>query len=446
MSVRRVLTVRILVILSVFLAVAGVVAACGRVDSISRPSSTTTSDLAPTAGITQPNGTLQTLSSVDGWTITLIPGTDKIRGQYDQIPESVGLSSNQGGSPPGPSTFEPSVATDGGRVVYSAYYGGRPQVYLYDIASGTVTQVTNDPADSQAAYGEMIQVQISGDWVAWQRGNNTGAIFLHNLATGETRQFQPRETVTSWRLTGGRLAWVEGIGLQQAQLYLYDPAVGSPQTIASAHGLVGFAMDNKHLAWVGGANGNEMCLYDLATGKTKKVTDASQHPGDLVLRDDVLAWVERYGDLSKLFVCSVQTGETKELDEFGPFNPELQSDGRYLAWNRGEEATGTEVRVYDTKTGVVIELGDVTVEEDSWPALDAGRIAWTRAYRQVGKAMTNEVIMVRDLPDGPALQLTDSPWIDQPPSMSGDHIAWTRDSSPDGVPSRAIFVASHTGS
>jgi hypothetical protein len=160
----------------------------------------------------------------------------------------------------------------------------------------------------------------------------------------------------------------------------------------------------------------------------------------LVLKGDTLAWTERTGDRTTLVAYSLETGDKKVLDEFGPFSPELQRDGRYLAWNRGEEAIGTEVRVYDTQTGVQTKLGDVTSEQDSWPSLDAGRIAWTRVY----PPGNGEIIMVRDLPGGPETQPTDSPWIDQPPSVNGDHIVWTRyNSNVDSCSGRGIFVATY---
>jgi hypothetical protein len=157
-----------------------------------------------------------------------------------------------------------------------------------------------------------------------------------------------------------------------------------------------------------------------------------------VVQGTVLAWAERTGDRITLVAYNLETGDKKVLDEFGPFNPGLQSDGRYLAWSRGEEATGIEARVYDIETGAQTKLRDATAELDSWPSLDGGRVAWTRAY----PPQWNEVIMVRDLPDGPEIQLTDSSWIDQPPSIAGDHIVWTRyNSNPDSSSGRGIFVA-----
>ena len=425
------------------LAVTVCLAACGPAGSITSTSSMSASTAVTAGEIDQLSKTPQTLPAVDGWTITLIPGTDKMRTEYEEPPAPGSTTGTW--SPPAPPTFQPSVAIDGDRVVYSAFYAGRPQVYLYDIAGGAVTQLSDDPPDPQKAYGEQIQVQISGDWVAWQRGYNTEDIVLHNLATRETRRFRPQQTVTSWRLTGGRLAWTEGTQLHGARLYLYDPTIGSTQTIAAAYGLTGFGMDDHHIAWVGGASWNEMWLYDLTTGQTRKVTDASQHAGEeIMLKGDLLAWAEYYsgGQLTRVVICNIRTGDTRVLDEFGPFDPQLRADGRYLAWMRGEEATGLEARVYDTQTGAQTKLGDVATEQDSWPSVDAGRVAWNRA----SSPSSGQSIMVRDLPDGPTIQLTDGSFTDQPPAVGGNHIVWWRDNNnffAGSTAGRGIFVASH---
>ena len=196
------------------------VAGCGTPNPITASSVTSPSIQQPTASTTS-SSTLpaQTVPAPDGWSVTLIPGTDKMLGELAQSdnPEQ----SNVTMSHPAPPTFEPSVAVDGERVVYSALYDKAPQVFLYDIPTGKVTQLTDNPP---VTYLEQVQVQISGDWVAWMKGYNTNDIYLRNLITGETKQFTPHQTVTSWRLVGNRLAWEEAAQLHDSQLYLYDPA------------------------------------------------------------------------------------------------------------------------------------------------------------------------------------------------------------------------------
>lgn len=210
--------------------------------------------------------------------------------------------------------------------------------------------------------------------------------------------------------------------------------VGSIQTIDAAHGLLSFDIDNTHIAWAGGPDLNELYLYDLASGETRKVTQDSQQNGEsIVVKGDILAWTGRTGDRTTLVVYRLSTGQKKVVDEFGPFNPELQSDGRYVAWNRGEDDTGTEVWVYDTETGRTIDLGG------TWPSIDDGRIAWLRSLP--GPA-GQDVLIVRDLASGPTTQLTNSQWSDQPPAVDGGHVVWSRrNSDPSSSQGRGIFVA-----
>lgn len=215
--------------------------------------------------------------------------------------------------------------------------------------------------------------------------------------------------------------------LHHAQLYLYDPAVGSVQTIEAAYGLLSFDIDHRHIAWAGGAGWNECYLYDLAGSATERVATGSEQNGEfVVVKGDILAWTGRTGERTTLEVHRLDTSDQRGVDEFGPFNPMLQSDGRHVAWNRGEEATGPEVWVYDTESGDTVDLGGTS------PSIDEGRVAWLQFFPGRGR----EVVMVRNLAGGPATQLTNSRWGDRPPVVSGDHVVWARGYEP-GYPGAA---------
>jgi hypothetical protein len=416
------------------------IAACGTADPTTTSSptapSTQQSAVPSTSPPTLPNpedleeqpAAPQTLPAIDGWTITRIPGTDRMRAQLEQ--SDYAEQSDVTMSRPAPPTFEASVALDGDRVVYSALFDKEPQVYLYEISSGRVTQLTDDLPSS---YLKQLPVQMSGDWVAWMRGYNKEDIHLLNLVTGETKEFNPRQTVVSWRLVGGRLAWQEMGQLHTAELYLYDPAVGSVQTIDAAYGLLSFDIDEEHIAWAGGPGWNEYYLYDLATGETEKIAQDSQQNGEsVIVKGHILAWTGRTGERTTMVVHRLDTGEELVVDEFGPFNPELQSNGRYVAWNRGEEDSGTAVWVYDTETGSTVDLGG------TWPSIDKGRIAWLRWYSGRGR----DAVMVRDLESGLTTELTNSRWGDQPPVIDGEHVVWARrNSDPSSSEGRGVFLA-----
>jgi len=452
-SRRAVMLVVLLAMVCTLVAAGILVAACGTTDPASTSSPTTQSTIPPTqqsavpstspATLPPPEGfpelrpPPQAVPATDGWTIIRIPYTERMVGWSEQQSYDDGQS-DVTMSRPAPPTFEASVAVDGGQVAYSALYAGAPGapvVHVYKISSDVVVQLTDDPP---ASYLTQLPVQISGDWVAWMKGYNKEDINLTNIATGETKRFSPRQTVVSWRLVGGRLAWQEMGQPHTAQLYLYDPAVGSVQTIDAAYGLLSFDIDEKHIAWAGGPDWNEYHLYDLATGTAEKIADDFQQNGEfVVVKGDILAWTGRTGDRTTLVVHRLDSGKEKAVDEFGPFNPELQSDGRYVAWNRGEEDTGTAVWVYDTETGRTIDLSPAA-GQSTWPSLDEGRIAWLDFFGGRGR----DTVMVRDLATGLTTQLTNSRWGDQPPVIQGEHVVWVRrNSDPGSSEGRGIFIA-----
>ena len=150
------------------------------------------------------------------------------------------------------------------------------------------------------------------------------------------------------------------------------------------------------------------------------------------MKGDVLAWTRRTGDRTTLVVYRLDTDEEKVIDEFGPFNPELQTDGRYLVWNRGEQETGTEVRVYDTETGQAS-----TGTRGTWPSIDGGLFAWL-GWLGGGE----EVVSVRDLAGDTVVELSASQANEQPPVVDGDHVVWVcRNPDPVSSEGRGIFVA-----
>src|SRR5665648_522828 len=90
-------------------------AACGTANSITSSTVTDRSAQQLIASTTS-SSTLpaETVRAPDGWSITLIPGTDKMIAQLER--DSNADQSNGTMSMPGPPYFAPSVAVDGERV------------------------------------------------------------------------------------------------------------------------------------------------------------------------------------------------------------------------------------------------------------------------------------------------------------------------------------------
>ncbi len=347
------------------------------------------------------------LAPTDGWTVKLIPGTDKILGglEIEVPPGAIG---------PGPLVFSPEVAVDGDRVLYTALYDRTSQVYLYESSSGKVTPLTDDQGTS------FERPQVSGRWAVWIGGGGRGDIYLRNLVSGATKRFSTQGYVESLRLVGDRLAWQENLPSGGGRLQLYDPARGAPQTIEDATGMHTFGMDRNHLVWVDGADPTQLYLHDLASGETTKLLEAAQPVGSVSISGQVVAWAERTGDRTTTRAYRLDGGDIKTLDTFGPFCPDLKTDDRYVVWTGGESATGARARAYDTESDRAIELSSVDFQ-GSAASLDQGRVAWARFFSGQGR----EVILVQDLATGATTQLSNGPFDSGPPVMSGGTAVWT---------------------
>ena len=143
------------------------------------------------------------------------------------------------------------------------------------------------------------------------------------------------------------------------------------------------------------------------------------------------------GSRRTMFSYLLDTHQMKNLGTFGPFDPTEQTDGRYVAWTSGEEATGPHMTAYDAKTGQMIDLG-VAAAQGSYASLNAGHLAWDRFFSGRGR----QVVMVKDLATGLTTQLTNSPFVDQPPATSGGYVVWPQENSEsDSSQGRGIFVA-----
>lgn len=367
------------------------------------------------------------LAPTDGWTVRLIPGTDKILTGAD-----IGVEVPPGGhGVPAPAIFTPEVAVDADRVLYTALYDRTPQVYLYEVASGKVTQLTDEQGTS---FGRPL---LEGRWAVWVAGEGRGHIHLRDLESGATQEFSPQGYVESLQLVGGRLAWQENLPSGGGRLLLYDPARDGAEAAEEASWTRIFAMDEGHLLWVDGADPTKLYLHDLLSGETTELLQASQPVESVAIGGQVVAWADRTGDRTTIRVHRLDEAETTTLDTFGPFYPDLDTDGRYVAWTGGENATGPRAHLYDTQAETTVVLGSADFQ-GSAPILDQGRVAWSRFFSGRGR----QAVLVQDLATGLTTQLSNGPFDSGRPIMSGGTVVWTLHNphyqSPTG---RGVLVA-----
>ncbi|MCZ7662924.1 MAG: S-layer homology domain-containing protein [Thermoleophilia bacterium] len=269
------------------------------------------------------------------------------------------------------------------------------------------------------------------------RGGGSGAYPSARPGIGGHARVLPQGYVESLQLVGGRLAWQENLPSGGGRLLLYDPARDGAEAAEEASWTRIFAMDEGHLLWVDGADPTKLYLHDLLSGETTELLQASQPVESVAIGGQVVAWADRTGDRTTIRVHRLDEAETTTLDTFGPFYPDLDTDGRYVAWTGGENATGPRAHLYDTQAETTVVLGSADFQ-GSAPILDQGRVAWSRFFSGRGR----QAVLVQDLATGLTTQLSNGPFDSGRPIMSGGTVVWTLHNphyqSPTG---RGVLVA-----
>jgi len=150
------------------------------------------------------------------------------------------------------------------------------EIYAYDLATGTETRITDNPANDQAPA-------ISGHTIAWLRQGTLqgGDIFAYDLNTGKTTQvshsgyaeFQPSaaDGFIVWSDARASLGNTSGDvirnGVQgQADLYGYEPTTGNErQLLATAPGWVaqGAITEGRYVVFAAGGGIYKAYVIDM---------------------------------------------------------------------------------------------------------------------------------------------------------------------------------------
>lgn len=199
-------------------------------------------------------------------------------------------------------------------------------VFLYDIASGRLQQVTN-------GSGVPGYPGVSQDFVVWIDGDELGDLYLYEIASGSTIQVtdDPYEQLLA-DAGGDRFAWADN----ETEGGDLDIAVASRND--SRVRLLGDAGDDSHpdlsgdgnrLAWIN-ANENRTAvyLYDASTGNITQVTGESARPDTVAVDGDHLVYSDGRNGNPDIFLYNISTGVETPVtnDPYARFFPDI-SDG-----------------------------------------------------------------------------------------------------------------------
>ena len=184
-------------------------------------------------------------------------------------------------------------AIDGDYVVYEDRRGGGvDDIYLYNIATGTETALTSDPAVTS------VHPDISGDRIVWQDNRNgnwdiyTYMISRPDLGAYPLIDFPGDQT--SPAIHGNTLVWVDHRGDQfSANIYMYDLSTYDLTQITDDDDLQQNDPDVfEHLIVYGdGRNGNQdIYMYNTYTEEETQLTDDPADQQDPSINGNRVVW------------------------------------------------------------------------------------------------------------------------------------------------------------
>ena len=174
----------------------------------------------------------------------------------------------------------PSITSDGGRVAFTS--SGNP--CLYDVASGTLTRLSEDVASSLKLSGD-------GSKVYYQRGNELVSLDVRTTIKRIVASGLSKLSIATGRAVsndGLRLVYSAETATNQSQVFLYDARANAVRqltqlgsrstdvplnpTISGDGKRIAFATRRKVISTSDG--GVELYLYDIPSGQVQQITNA----------------------------------------------------------------------------------------------------------------------------------------------------------------------------
>jgi hypothetical protein len=165
----------------------------------------------------------------------------------------------------------PSISS--GRIVWTGFDGNDWELFMYDTANSQTAQLTNNAVDD-------LEPVIDGNWVACAAyrsvANPTTDVSLKwvGLPAGPGSRFLTYTDagVSDIQVRGNFMTWYSYSG----GTHLYDIALGKTTNLSQTYGAHNPSMDNGRVVWeYFDGNDNEIVVYELASGATTQLTNNS---------------------------------------------------------------------------------------------------------------------------------------------------------------------------
>ncbi len=269
-------------------------------------------------------------------------------------------------------TMNEQPQLDGERLVWQAYDGTDWEILVYDLASGSITQLTDDGIDE-------TDPQLDGDQLLWITHPAPLPPWVYSLASGSPA------------------------------LSLYDFTTDRVEPIPQSEGVQGSPQIAGDLVvWEGGPDAatTDIYVYSLTSRQTRRLTNDAYRQSDPVTDGRYVAFVTHPFQYSELWLFDNETGTLRQLSDVGRTSNTVgrpSVNGGRIAWVESD-SRDFYVRVFDTANSgwtTVTRTDDHTLAQPlRSPVLGGESVAWLSWAEPGQMAMPHEspwAVMVADL-------------------------------------------------
>ncbi len=307
-------------------------------------------------------------------------------------------------------------AISGDKIIWRDNRNGNYDIYMYDLATETERQITNDFEDQR-------DPAISGDKIVWtDRRNGNYDIYMYDLATETERQITT-DSISQYdpAISGDKIVWRDRRNGNN-DIYMYDLATETERQITTdSRNQSNPAISGDKIIWRDSRNGNmDIYMYDLATETERQITTDSRNQSDPAISGDKIVWTDTRNGKSDIYMYDLATETERQItaDLISQYYPAISGDKIVWTDNRNQN---NDIYMYDltTETERQVNSNERKIAQQYSPAISGDKIVWS------DNRNGNMDIYMYDLATETERQITTDSGQQYNPAISGDKIVWT---------------------
>lgn len=303
----------------------------------------------------------------------------------------------------------------------------RYEIYLYDIASGNISQVTNDglAKGSLTFMNNRLAWYTSEDYPFSQTKTNIWVYDVNSQATTQLTNDPPSTNYVPVNLfpalTNDKVYWVKS----RTSLYEHDFNTGLTSQITSGKAIETIVTDASSVAWLeypGTTTSGLMNVYMYNGTAVTQITSTNSNTG-VSINGNYVMWHDNVTFNGRILAYDITTGLTNVIAEGGG---RLTTDGTRFFYYKNTSIIGSDyvqepfVKVIETgvETKISFPLGRMSYGK---MIIGPNILAWSGESGPLGGSRYQQVFIAQEL-DAPQ-NLTAATPTNQKPDLSWDSVA-----------------------